>query len=126
MITIETISPEQSTAMRIQLLRVSGRIELFEAPELRDLLVESAAADLRLVVSLGDVEYIDSSGLGALLTGLRAIERAGGQLRLADASSQVRTVLNLTRLDSLLPVCESIAAAVQSFTDSDQETSTLS
>ena len=56
----------------------------------------------RIVVDLGATEFVDSSGLGALIGGLKTARQAGGDLRLAAAGEQVRTVLALTNLDRIL------------------------
>ena len=50
------------------------------------------------------VEFIDSSGLGALISGLKTARTAGGDLRLAAATEQVTSVLQLTNLDRILRV----------------------
>jgi len=67
------------------------------------------------VVDLGEVEFIDSSGLGTLVRMLRAAEEAGGGLCLARPTARVRGVLEATLLDSVLrshdDVDEAIAGA---------------
>ncbi|MGN6809497.1 MAG: STAS domain-containing protein, partial [Thermomicrobiales bacterium] len=61
-----------------------------------------AAGHQRLVVDLADVEFIDSTGLGSLVSGLKASRLAGGDLRLARPPEQARTILQLTTLDRVL------------------------
>ncbi|WP_371259213.1 STAS domain-containing protein [Mycobacterium sp. GA-1285] len=56
----------------------------------------------RLVVDLSGTEFIDSSGLGALISGLKLARQAGGDLRIAAPTTQVETVLSLTNLDRVL------------------------
>lgn len=56
----------------------------------------------RLVVDLSATEFIDSSGLGALISGLKLARQAGGDLRIAAPTTQVETVLSLTNLDRVL------------------------
>ena len=61
-----------------------------------------AAGKARLVVDLHAVDFIDSSGLGALIGGLKPARQQGGDLRIAAAGDQVRAVLKLTNLDRIL------------------------
>ena len=69
-------------------------------------------ADARLLVlDLSDVTFIDSSGLGALIAGLKATRRAGGDLRIAQVPEQVMTVLRLTNLDRVLRAHPTVADA---------------
>ncbi|QAY64625.1 anti-sigma factor antagonist [Xylanimonas allomyrinae] len=84
-------------------LAPEGRLNLISAPPLKarvdDLVREGRT---RVVVDLGAVDHIDSSGLGALVGGLKAARQAGGDLRIARAGEQVRAVLKLTNLDRIL------------------------
>lgn len=80
-----------------------GRLNMVAAPPLTSLLrslVEEGTT--RIVVDLADTSFVDSSGLGALVGGLKHARQAGGDLRLAAAGEQVRTVLQLTNLDRVL------------------------
>lgn len=55
-----------------------------------------------IVVDLGDTDFIDSTGLGAMVSGLKTARAAGGDLRIARAGTQVMMVLQLTKLDQIL------------------------
>ena len=84
-------------------LTPEGKFNLVAAPPLKariDDLVASGKA--RLVVDLHAVDFIDSSGLGALIGGLKSARQQGGDLRIAAAGDQVRAVLKLTNLDRIL------------------------
>jgi anti-anti-sigma factor len=63
------------------------------------------------VVDFSDVVFIDSSGLGALIAGLKATRRSGGDLRIAHVPEQVMTVLRLTNLDRVLRAHPTVADA---------------
>ena len=84
------------------LVRLVGRLDLLTAAEVKQRLSQAAAEHRRLVVDLGQVTFIDSSGLGALVGGLKAARVAGGDLRIARPGDQARTVLELTTLDRVL------------------------
>jgi anti-anti-sigma factor len=67
------------------------------------------------VVDLNDVPFIDSSGLAALISGLKAARTAGGDLRIARPSDQARMLFELTRLDKVLLAYPSVEDAVANY-----------
>jgi anti-sigma B factor antagonist len=80
-----------------------GRLNMVAAPQLRELItaiVDGGAT--RIVVELSSTDFIDSSGLGALIAGLKTARQAGGDLRIAAPTAQVETVLALTNLNRVL------------------------
>ncbi len=95
-----TVEPQSSgTAV----LKLSGRLDLLSAMTLRQEFAKVVAAGQhRLVVNLSAVDFIDSTGLGSLVSGLKAARMAGGDLRLAGATAQALTILQLTTLDRVL------------------------
>jgi anti-anti-sigma factor len=100
--------PTRPTADGAVVLRPEGRLNMVAAPELREQLhslVRSGSS--RLVVDLSAVETIDSSGLGALISGLKAARQAGGDLRIASPSEQALAVLELTNLNRVLKATDS-------------------
>lgn len=94
-----TVEPGEAYAV----VRPAGRLTVIGAPLVRqavDELVEDGRT--RIVIDLAGTEFIDSSGLGALIGALKAARLAGGDLRIAAAPDQVRMVLRLTNLDRVL------------------------
>ena len=84
-------------------LAPEGKFNLVAAPPLKARIDDLVAAGkTRLVVDLHAVDFIDSSGLGALIGGLKSARQQGGDLRIAAAGDQVRAVLKLTNLDRIL------------------------
>lgn len=86
---------------------IDGRLTASGAPRLRNAvsdLVDAGAA--RIVIDLGQTEFVDSSGLGALIGGLKRARVAGGDLRIAAVPEQVHAVLRLTNLDRVLSLYE--------------------
>lgn len=80
-----------------------GRLTMASAGELKALVERTVAGGRSLVVvDLADTEFMDSSGLGALVGGLRTARTAGGDLRIARPNDQVLTVLELTTMDRVL------------------------
>jgi anti-sigma B factor antagonist len=99
----------------IEVIRPARRLNMVSAPRL-----SAAVADLigsghaRIVIDLSETEFIDSSGLGAMVSCLKKARQAGGDLRIAGAAEQARTVFRLTNLDRVLktaPTAEAAAAA---------------
>jgi anti-sigma B factor antagonist len=100
------------TAADVMVIRPEGRLNMVAAPGLRkQLLALVEAGNTKLVVDLGATEFIDSSGLGALISGLKAARQAGGDLRIAAPTQQVITVLELTNLNRVLRVHDSAEGA---------------
>jgi anti-sigma B factor antagonist len=89
----------------VAVLRPAGRLNMVSAGRLRELVASTVAGGSpRLVVDLAGVEFIDSSGLGALISGLKTARQAGGDLRIAAPNEQVSLVLKLTNMERVLPV----------------------
>lgn len=88
------------------------RLDALVAADFRTLVGERAAKANVVVVALADVLFVDSSGLAALISVLKRVP-PGGQVRLAQASSAVRSLLNITHLEKVFPVFDSVAAAVR-------------
>jgi anti-sigma B factor antagonist len=94
-------------------IHCEGRLNMVAAPRLRSVI--EAAVDEgrpRVVIDLGGTTFVDSSGLGALVAGLKKARQSGGDLRIAGAGEQVRTVLGLTNLDRVLRPHERVEDAL--------------
>jgi len=100
--------PTRTTANGAVVLRPEGRLNMVAAPELREQLHSLVrGGSTRLVVDLSAVETIDSSGLGALISGLKAARQGGGDLRISSPSEQALAVLELTNLNRVLKASDS-------------------
>jgi anti-sigma B factor antagonist len=87
------------------------RLDAGSAPGIRAAALELARGAPIVVVDMSRVVFVDSSGIGALVSILKLIP-PGGALRLAATCASVRKVLKLTRLDSLFPAYETVAVAL--------------
>lgn len=104
---------EQREQGGVVVLATSGRFNMVAAPQVKARIDETVAAGkARIVVDLSGVEFMDSSGLGALIGGLKTARQASGDLRIAAPSEQVATVLRLTNLDRVLRPYDDVDAAV--------------
>lgn len=89
----------------VAVLSVDGRLNVVTASSIRQEVQRVVHSGHSLIaVDLAGVEFIDSSGLGALVSGLKTARTAGGDLRLSSAREQVSSVLALTNLDRILRV----------------------
>lgn len=95
-------------------LRPAGRLTMATATELRTRVDETVAAGHKVVVlDLEDTTFMDSSGLGALVGGLRATREVGGDLRIARPGPQILTVLQLTTMDRVLRPYDTVEDALR-------------
>jgi anti-sigma B factor antagonist len=96
------------------IVRPMGRIDVESAPALRDSLKQIADTSPKLiVVDLDGVEFIDSSGLSALVSGLKATRQGGGSICLSRPHPQALTALRLTLLDRVFPIFPSVEEALE-------------
>jgi anti-sigma B factor antagonist len=68
-----------------------------------------------VLLNLSDVPYIDSSGIGELVSAFTSVRKAGGKLKLLNLTKRVRTVLEITRLYEVFDVQDNEIAAIHSF-----------
>jgi anti-sigma B factor antagonist len=87
----------------IAVLRPKGRLDLVAAPQIRAA-IDTAVREghPQVVVDLMDTGFLDSSGLSALVGGLKSARQAGGDLRIASCGPQILTVLQLTNMHRVL------------------------
>ncbi len=67
----------------------------------------------KLVVDMSEVEYCDSSGLSSLLLAFRIIQSQEGHIRIAAPQKSVRTLIQISQLDRILPIYDSVEEAVK-------------
>ena len=106
----------------VTVLDISGRITLGEGNVIlreivRDLAEKGAKA---IVLNLGEVQYIDSSGIGELVKAHTTIRNQGGQLKLTNLNKRVHDLLQLTRLSAVFDIQKDETSAIKSFGGSSQ------
>jgi anti-sigma B factor antagonist len=101
----------------VAVVDLAGRITLGEAAgTLRDTLKELLGKGQRnILLNLGEVTYIDSSGLGELVGGFATVANRGGQLKLLDIQSRVRELMQITKLYTVFDIFTDEAEAIRSF-----------
>jgi anti-sigma B factor antagonist len=104
-------------AGRVTVVDISGRITLGEGSALlrktiRELLDDERS---RLLLNLGDVDYIDSSGIGELVSAFTTVKSRGGDMKLLNLTKKVRDLLQITKLFTVFEVFTDEGAAVSSY-----------
>jgi anti-sigma B factor antagonist len=87
------------------------RLDAVVAPAFRDHVAPRLRGQRLVVLALGDIQFMDSSGLGSLVSLLKMLP-AGGVVRLAEVSPALEKVLKRTRLNNVLPVFPTVSLAV--------------
>ena len=101
----------------VSVVDVAGRITLGEGSSaLRETLRDMVSKNQKkILLNLGDVSYIDSSGIGELVSGFTTVTNSGGQLKLLNLNKRVKDLLQITKLYTVFDVHEDEAGAIRSF-----------
>ena len=101
----------------VTIVDISGRIVLGEeSAALRNLVCDLLAkGHKKILFNLGDVNYIDSSGLGHLVSAFTSVRKQDGELKLLNLTKKVHDVIQITRLYTVFDIMDDEAAAVKSF-----------
>ena len=102
----------------VSIVDLSGRITLGEGSTmLRDIVRDMIAkGQKKILLNLGDVTYIDSSGIGELVSAFTTVRNGGGELKLLNLTKKVHDLLQITKLYTVFDIKDDEAAAIQSFT----------
>lgn len=100
---------------------MSGRITLGEGcTQLRELVREQLGKGTKhLLLNLADITYIDSSGIGELVSGFTTASNQGGKLKLLNLTKKVHDLLQITKLYTVFDVYDDEAKAITSFAKAD-------
>lgn len=95
---------------------VDGQLIVGNRHELKKKVLDAVeAGDTKFVIDFSSTGYIDSSGLGVLVSLSKKIAEAGGTLRLAGLNEDLRTLFELTKLDTLFTITDSPEQAIGAF-----------
>ena len=100
----------------VDVLKLEGRLDASSAKDIKEK-VDSLTKENRvnLVIDMGAVDFIDSSGLGSLVSSLRSVNKLGGDIKISALQDQVRAIFELTRLHRIFGIYEESDAAAKSF-----------
>jgi anti-sigma B factor antagonist len=101
----------------VAVIDVAGRITLGEGSSvLRDAMRDLVSkGQKKILLNLGEVSYIDSSGIGELVSGFTTVTNSGGSLKLLNLNKRVKDLLQITKLYTVFDVHEDEAGAIRSF-----------
>ena len=89
----------------VSVVTVDGEVDVYTAAQLRQTLDEEiAAGNIRLVVDLDDVGFLDSTGLGVLVGRLKLVRNDSGWLRIVCSSERILRVFRITGLDKVFAI----------------------
>ena len=101
----------------VTIVDISGRIVLGEeSAALRNLVCDLLSKEhKKILFNLADVNYIDSSGLGHLVSAFTSVRKQGGELKLLKLTNKVQDLMQITRLYTVFDILDDEAVAVKSF-----------
>jgi anti-sigma B factor antagonist len=101
----------------VEVVRVTGRIELGEgSAAVRDLTRELLEKGRKkILLNLADVDYIDSSGLGVLVSSFTSVRNDGGELKLVYLTKKVSDLLQMTKLYTVFDIVPDEETGIKSF-----------
>ncbi len=101
----------------VTIVDLSGRITFGEGSVvLRDLMKElSAQGHKRILLNLANISYIDSSGVGELVSAFTSIRNSGGELKLLNLTKKVHDLLQITKLHKVFDIQDDEVAAIGAF-----------
>ena len=101
----------------VTIVDLTGRIVLGEGSAgLRDLLRKLVSEGIKkILLNLRNVDYIDSSGLGELVSAFTSMRSQGGELKLLNLTKRVRALLQITKLLTVFDITDDEATSVKSF-----------
>jgi len=100
----------------VSLIEVEGQLIVGNRQELKQQVLEQLeSGDRKFVIDFADTGYIDSSGLGVLVSLSKKIREQGGELRLSSLNEDLRTLFELTKLDTLFRIADDKEEALEGF-----------
>jgi len=100
----------------VSLIEVEGQLIVGNRQELKQQVLEQIeGGDRKFVIDFANTGYIDSSGLGVLVSLSKKIREQGGELRLSSLNEDLRTLFELTKLDTLFRITDDKAQALEGF-----------
>jgi len=105
------------TVNDVTVMDLSGRITLGEGSvQLREAVKDLVAkGHKKIVLNLGDVSYMDSSGVGELVTAYTTVKNQGGELKLVNLTKKIEDLMTITKLATVFDIHNDEASAVKAF-----------
>jgi anti-sigma B factor antagonist len=107
---------KRTNAAGVAILEIDGQLIVGNRQELKTLVQEGLdRGERKFLIDCSRTGYIDSSGLGALVTLSKKVREASGDLRIAGLNEDLRTLFELTKLDTLFHIAPSAEDALAGF-----------
>lgn len=95
------------------LVRVAGEVDVYSVPQLRECVTQLLAVGIRhIIADLREVDFLDSTGLGALVGSLKRLREQDGSLDLVTAPGRISQLFRITGLDRIFALHGSVSAAI--------------
>ena len=100
----------------VEVLKLEGRLDASSAKDIKEK-VELLTKEnrVKLVIDMEGIDFIDSSGLGSLVSSLRSVNKLGGDIKISALKAQVRAIFELTRLHRIFGIYDDSNAAATSY-----------
>jgi len=97
----------------IVVIKISGRLAMGSETERLDATVKGLIErdQKQFILDIATLDYLDSSGIGMLVSCLTNVRKAGGELKVVGANARIRRIFSMTGVDSVMPVFNSVAEA---------------
>ena len=96
----------------IEVVNVEGEIDIYTAPRLRELLIDLAKNNYQLIVNLEKVGFLDSTGLGVLVGGLKRVRPHDGSLDLVCTQERILKIFKITGLTQVFGIYQTVDQAI--------------
>jgi anti-sigma B factor antagonist len=98
---------------RWSVISLRGEIDVYTAPRLRQALIDLVENDEKdILVDMTRVDFLDSTGLGVLVGGLKRVKAKDGSLEIVATEDKILKIFEITGLSKVFPIHESVDAAV--------------
>ena len=115
-LTIENTIPTEPASVAVVLIP-GTTLDASNARDFKTAVAPLITSGGRIVFDLSNLKFVDSSGLGALLSSLRQVGTAGGQLKLCGLNKPVRALMELVRMHRVFEIFNTRAEALRSFAE---------
>ena len=100
----------------VVIMDINGEIDLYNAPDIKESIkAQIESGKTNIIINLDKVSYIDSSGIGVLISSLSNLKKAGGSLKIINVYASVRKVFELTKLTSFFDIYDGETEALSSY-----------
>lgn len=96
------------------ILEIEGEVDVYTSPQLKQDLVQFAERGVkRIIINLSKVEYLDSTGLGVLIGGLKRLREVGGNLALVGPGMRIQRIFEITGLNKIFDIYQTEEEAAE-------------